>query len=158
MTITFYTCSDDPRTISKSLTTVGNPIPDVHILGSCSIMNPSFLLKYSSDILAANYMHASDFGRYYFIEDVIVSPGGRCTVVGREDVLMSNATAILSLDAYSVRSESKVTKMMVDQSIPSLVTTNVTTVNFSEAPFSASNQGDRYILTVKGGKIVSGGA
>lgn len=149
--IKFYNCTDDPRKISK---TVGNLVHEANaaILSSCSIMHPVFLLTYHSSLVSANYMLVSDWGRYYYITDVILSPGARCTVTGKEDVLMSNAGDILSLTGYCSRCESNKTRLMVDASVPSLVTTNVTTLNFDKTPFS----GLQYLLTVKGGKITGG--
>ena len=44
--------------------------------------------------------------------------------------------------------------MIIDPSVPSLVTTNVTTLNLDKTPFDGTMQ---YLLTVKGGKVQQNG-
>lgn len=161
MTVTFYNVTDDPRVISKSL---GNPVTpaynNVNLLSSCDVMNPSFLLSYNESILSANYMSVvwnNNLTLYYFINEPILSPGGRMKISGREDVLMSNKDEILALHAYCTRCESKFERFAVDPSVMSLVKTVVTTIPFSGEPFDMSKEyadgNHNYVLTVKGGKI-----
>lgn len=152
MTINFYTVEDDPRTVEKSL---GNSIhsPDANIFGSCSVKNPVLILAYDSILLSANYFEIPDWHRFYFMGEPTLSPGGRCVVQGRVDVLMSNKDDILKLDAYCSRCESKFERYAVDSAPLSLVTTTVTNLQFSNHPFSAPGTLRQYLLTVKGGSL-----
>lgn len=151
MTIEFYTVSDDPRVIQKTL---GSAVysPTVNLLASCSVKNPEFVLSYDSRLITANYFKIVEWDRYYFMGEPVLSPGGRCIVTGKEDVLMSNASEILGLHAYCTRCESKFERYAVDNSVLSLVKSNVQTIPFSLSPFADSVGAYQYLLTVKGGK------
>ena len=153
MTVQFYKISDDPRTLDKNITnTVGSPI-GVNLLGNCSVHNPSLVLKYFSDLITANYFKIVEWDTYYFMGDPVVSPGGRCNIVGREDVLMTNKDKILNLNAFCVRCESKFERYAVDPKVPSLVTSIVTNLQFSGHVFNANGSARQYLLTVKGGNV-----
>lgn len=152
MRIEFYNVADDPRVIQKNLGTLIYACPNVNILGSCSIKDPVFVLSYDSNLIAANYFKVVEWNRYYFMGEPVFSPGGRCSISGHEDVLMSNADAILSLHAYCSRCESRFERYAVDNSVLSLVTTNVTTIPSDLGVFSADGSVRQYLLTVKGGR------
>ena len=153
LTIKFYSCADDPRVLDKD---VGNMVYscEANVLGNCSIKNPSLVLKYDSRLLNVNYFKIEEWNRFYFMGEPVLSPGGRCLVTGSEDVLYSNKDAILNLNAYCVRCESKFERYAVDSAPLSLVTTNITTLQFSNHYFSGNGQGLQYVLTVKGGNYV----
>lgn len=159
MTIQLYNCDSDNRVVDKSayLSEIGGEI-ECNVFHECSIMSPQFLLEYNAAYVNANYLVVPSWGRYYFIVDVTLAPGGRMYLTCAEDVLMSNAGDIKNLTAYCTRSESEhVQRLAVDQAMPSLTTTNVTNLNFSKSPFKkASIGGYSYLLTVKGGKIIGG--
>lgn len=152
MTINFYTISDDPRTIEKTL---GNIVYtcNANIFGSCSIKDPSLILKYDSRLCEVNYMEISDWGRFYFMGEPVLSPGGRCIITASEDVLYSNKDEILNLNAYCSRCENHFERYAVDPCVPSLITTNVTTIPLTGGvDFSTDVDSYQYLLTVKGGK------
>lgn len=149
MNVTFYMVTDDTRVIRKNL---GQPMLNVNaaVYSTCSIMTPSLLLDYHSNIVNSNYFYIPTWNRYYWITEVQAMAGGRCTVSGTEDVLMGNADEIMNIVAYRVRSEKQKTKLAVDNAYPSLITTNVNTIHFDKSPFSANNT-FQYVMTVKGG-------
>lgn len=153
MTIDFYTIKDDPRVIVKSLPSTPSYSTDANILGNCSIKNPTLVLTYNSALLGVNYMHISDWHRYYFMGEPVVSPGGRCIITATEDVLFTNKDEILKLDAYCNRCENHFERYAIDTAVPSLVTTNVTNIPFSFHPFAAGTGQYQFLLTVKGGKM-----
>lgn len=153
MTINFYQITDDYRVVEKTLGDIVYTPSSVNLLDSCSVKNPSLVLSYNSALVTANYFKIVDWDRYYFMGEPVVSPGGRCIVTGREDVLMSNAEDILKLDAYCSRCESKFERYAVDSAVMSLVTTNVTTIPSDSGVFSADGTARQYILTVKGGYL-----
>lgn len=153
MTIKFYNCSDDPRVLDKN---IGEPVYtcDANILGNCSVKDPALVLTYNSALLSANYFEIEEWGRFYFMGEPSVSPGARCVISGSEDVLFTNKDEILKLNAYCVRCESRFERYAVDNSPLSLVTTNVTNLQFSNHYFNANGTLRQYILTVKGGNYV----
>ena len=55
---------------------------------------------------SCNYMYIPDFGRYYYISDIIADTGGAAIVTGEVDVLMTYAAAIKQAPAVVVRSTS----------------------------------------------------
>lgn len=152
MTIEFYKVSDDPRTIEKTL---GSKLYEVgvNLLGDCSVHNPSFVLHYSDNLIAANYFKVVEWNEYYFMGEPVLSPGGRCVVTGREDVLMTNKDKILALNAFCIRCESKFERYAIDSKVPSLVTSIVTNLQFSGHIFAANGSQRQYLLSVKGGSL-----
>lgn len=153
MTVNFYNVTDDPRVLQKTLGSVIYHRDNVNILRSCNIKTPELILQYDSKLIGVNYMEIVEWDRYYFVNEPVLSPGGRCVITGVEDVLMSNANDILNLNAYCSRCESKFERYAVDESILSLVTPNITTIPFDQAPFSADGTQRQFLLTVKGGSL-----
>lgn len=139
----------DTRVLDKTpFITWGNDI-NCDIYRECNMMNPVFLLSYNQSIVSDNYLKVESWGRYYYIQEVTLAPGGRMYFTCAEDVLMSNKDKILALNAYSSRSESSVEHYAIDDKVLSKVTNYVTHITF-ERGFS-SILSNNYLLTVKGG-------
>lgn len=153
MTINFYNVNDDNRVVSKTLGNAVHSVNDAQVYAQTSVMNPQFLMDYASYVVNSNYVHVPLWGRYYYVTDVTVIPGGRCVVHCREDVLMSNKDAIRNLDAYVLRTETSedVNVLMTDNRIPCQANRHCHTLAFSTAPFSATDANPVYLLTVVGG-------
>lgn len=108
MTVKIYKIADDPRKITKSLVDVG---AGKNLVGSYTVtmkqggdvMNAHFTV--SDDVHDANYVYIADYGRYYFINDVKVSPTGVYEVSCHVDVLMSYAAQLKALTVTLDRSE-----------------------------------------------------
>ena len=152
LNLDFYKITDDPRTLEKTLGSVVHSV-GANLLDNCSVHDPRLVLRYSADLVNANYFKIREWNTFYFMGDPVVSPGGRCVITGREDVLMTNKDKILALNAYCSRCESKFERYAVDSKVPSLVKNVVDTYRFSLSPFTSSNFS--YLLTVKGGKVSS---
>ena len=96
ITITLGTITVDQRTLDKRQNFTDSEPADISakLKDNCSVMQPIFLLTASVvDIVNYNYCYVSDWGRYYFIRNVITMPGGRIELRCAEDVLTSNADA-----------------------------------------------------------------
>lgn len=102
MQVLFYTCTDDPRTVSKTLQLVATKT-DVHIKRDLSIMEPELELAYSADIEGCNYL-AFD-GKYYFVKPagMIRATGGRLIIQARLDALKTYDTQIRALPGIATR-------------------------------------------------------
>lgn len=102
MQVLFFTCTDDPRTLSKSLQLVATKM-DVHIKRDLSINEPELDLAYSADLEGCNYL-AFD-GKYYFIKPggMIRATGGRLIIQARLDVLKTYDTQIRALPGIATR-------------------------------------------------------
>lgn len=120
---------------------------DCKVYSECSVMHPEFLIKYFQGVEHCNYANA--FGKFYFIEDVVLLPGKRCRIVCMEDVLMSYSSQLESLNVNVIRSENKRQKYIYDPEMQPLVTTGITIKKFSQEPFVAEDFS--YLLTVLGG-------
>lgn len=141
----------DHRVLDKTSKITYDQTPiQCEIFHECSVMNPTFLLSYSSTIVNKNYVKVTAWGRFYYITDVTLAPGGRIYLTCAEDVLMSNKEKILKLTAYADRSESSNERYIIDPKIPSKVSIYRTHIPFN-SPFT--EWGWNYLLTVKGGKL-----
>lgn len=155
MRIEFYNVNDDNRVVSKNLGSVIHAIDNAQIYNATSIMSPDFLVDYAPYVVNSNYVHVPLWNRYYYITDVTASPGGRAVMHCREDVLMSNASAILDLDCYISRYEDQRTPLVNDSRMTKSAKTMVYNSYFSENPFAYGDgslfQNYHYILAVVGG-------
>lgn len=160
MTLTFYSVTDDPRTLTKTLGTATHTVTGAVIYQECSILAPSFMLDYDSDIIASNYIVADSSlnNRHYFIKDVSLIPGGKCVVHCAIDVLMTYNTAIKDLKCNIVRNENIVNKWLPDSMMQKTAKTYTCNKYFSEDPFAglsdkdpADNYRYHYVLSVVGG-------
>nr|DAL66477.1 MAG TPA: hypothetical protein [Caudoviricetes sp.] len=80
-----------------------------------SVLNPSIRIESADNISTYNYAYISEFGRYYYITD-IVSVRTNCWVVSlRCDVLMSYKDEIKTITGVVVRQESNPNKLLVDR-------------------------------------------
>lgn len=77
LTIKFYVNSSDPRKADKSLTEIqGMSDNDFLLKEDTSVQNPVILVEASSFDASANYCYIANFGRYYYIQDKKIVPGG----------------------------------------------------------------------------------
>lgn len=118
MSVTFYTCKDDPKVINKSLTAIGT-LSNITIAptDTVSILNPTLIMSYDSNYIGANYVYISEFGRYYFCS-VSVAPGQRCIVKCTVDPLYSFKTGLLKIPVTVIRSESAGINYVPDKQLP----------------------------------------
>ena len=151
LTIDIGNCIADNRVLDKtSFITWGTPI-NCDVFHECSVMNPVFMLQYSPTIVGYNYIKVASWGRYYFIVDATVAPGGKIYLTCQEDVLMSNREDILKLTANIHRNQNIRNKMIVDSRYPAEIMSTLGIFNFSESPFDLSS-GYNLVMTVIGGE------
>ena len=104
MQIKLGTTTNDSRTVNKSITWDETAI-NCTLKDDVSIFNPSFILNYNSNFLSKNYVSA--FGKYYFIENIVLLDGGRCMIVCKEDVLYTYHAELNNMNFTIVRNEGK---------------------------------------------------
>ena len=103
MEIILYNNKSPKNKIGKTLT---NPnIITGSLRGETSISNFQILLNIV-DLNPYNYMYIADFGKYYFINDLISVRTGLWLVTASIDVLESYKSEILSLDVILASTES----------------------------------------------------
>ena len=155
ITIRIGVCTEDPRKVDKRQNFEAS-VPaqiSVEVKENCSIMHPQLILTSSLVQLSRyNYLHIPEWGRYYWIDDLIAMPGSRIEIRCKEDVLTSNADDILGLTAYAARSESRQSKMLYNSDYHLQQDRQCQTIAFNRTPFIANYATDRvYLLTVLGG-------
>lgn len=160
ITITLGTITVDQRTLDKRQNFTDSEPADItaKLKDNCSVMQPIFLLTVSVvDIVNYNYCYVSDWGRYYFIQNIITMPGGRIELRCAEDVLTSNADAIKDIVGTVGRQQSSSMRDKWLQDPKMLQQAKIYTYNkhFSENPFTLGDGAFfdqiHYILSVVGG-------
>ena len=101
MTIQLYTNYSDKIVVDKTITQVGSDITGT-LRENCSIIDP--IIKMETNPIGANYAYISEFGRYYYINN-IVCVGKLFEVQMHVDVLMSFKSGIRSNNAVVSRQE-----------------------------------------------------
>lgn len=123
MDLIFKKTSDDPRKIGKSFT---NLTPATAVQGkvpatatsTCSILNPVWLLAYDASYKDATHVECEQFGRIYYITNLIMGTGGKCYVYGAVDVLTTYGDKIKECMCSVSRSESAGINWVPDEKFP----------------------------------------
>lgn len=114
----FFTTTDDPRVIGKTLHSVVSSV-DCKVYEYTTLTEPKLLLDYNENIFKANYCYLGQpFNRYYFMSPPAALPGGRMVVPLSVDVRQSFKYGIKNTEAFILRSESDYDRMLVDELIP----------------------------------------
>lgn len=116
LTVDFGVCGDDPRVVNKTYTSAASVSAEVW--GDCSRENPTLLLDYNASVLTANYAYISDFGRYYYVKDVVITEGHKMKVSLAVDALKSYEQTILKTNFFIRRSEAKCNWSIADELCP----------------------------------------
>ena len=110
--VSLGTNNSDDRELTKDITwaAVGDPASteiDCDVYNPVDRLNPIILLsKDKVDLTNINYMYIPEFGRYYFITNIIGASGNRAEVHGHVDVLMSFDAQIRESHVIAERSTS----------------------------------------------------
>lgn len=149
MQITLYNNNSERQAIAKSLTN-GYPLTG-SLRNESSVINPIILVEMSNPS-SYNYAYIPDFGRYYFITDMISVRTNLWRISMSVDVLMSFKNQILNLDVIvsdlSIGEESASTYIEGEQ-WKATVKTKTDVINF---PNGLLDNGE-YILITSGGVV-----
>lgn len=104
-TIKLYTNTSPENFLTKSITQVGTDLAG-DLREESSIINPGIRIALASVPAAVNYMYVEDWGRYYFIDEIVSVRAGIWELRGRVDVLGSFATQIQACSGIVHRAES----------------------------------------------------
>ena len=105
MTLELMNTSSDKRYLSKSTSLIKKVT--CKIKEGTSIINPTVIIKKLSDnhIRKCNYAHISEFGRYYFINDITEAPANQLEISMHVDVLKTYASQIRGISTLILRQE-----------------------------------------------------
>lgn len=113
-----------------------------------SVLNPSIRIESADNISTYNYAYISEFGRYYYIID-IVSVRTNCWVVSlRCDVLMSYKDEILGLNV--ILDNTQETGLSNYLASPNWVNLVKTKTDIKSFPSGLSEQGEFILITAGG--------
>lgn len=116
--VKFYTCSDDPRTLPKTLVQTGNLAGySMDVLTGCSILNPALCMAYDATLVGCNYIYIAEFGRYYAIT-ITLDEGGRMYISGTVDAMQTFADVLGTCTGRVCRSESAGMGNVKDEGFP----------------------------------------
>ena len=113
-----------------------------------SVLNPTIRIESSDNISGYNYCYISEFGRYYYITD-IVSVRTNCWVVSlRCDVLMSYKNEIQSMNV--ILNNTQETGLSNYLASPNWVNLVKTKTDIKVFPSGLSEQGEFILITAGG--------
>lgn len=143
MTITLYNTSSETNRVTKKLTN------EINLSGTLrertNVINPSILIEYNGNI-TSNYCYISEFGRYYFINNITYEGNKLFRLDLSVDVLMSYRSDILKQTCIVKRNQNSWNLYIPDNSFGNLSYLMTQTKTF---PNGFSNIGE-YILVVAG--------
>lgn len=145
MLIVLGTIADENNKLNKTINNVIN-INGV-LKQETSVINPTILIE-AENLSGFNYMYINDFGRYYFVTDIVCVRAGLWKISGKVDVLMSFREGINSCPIIVKNTETTLTEnYMLGSMWKTLVKTKTDIINFP----SGLNTVGEYILITSGG-------
>ena len=149
MDIVLYVNSSEKQAINKTISS-GETLTG-SLRDESSVINPSFLIQHTNPS-AYNYCYIAEFGRYYFITDIVSVRTNLWRINCTVDVLMSFKTQILNLNVTvsDVSSgESPDETYMNGEQWQTTVKTKTDIVSFSNGLLDSGE----YILITSGGAV-----
>lgn len=131
------------KTLSNSHT-----ISDVVLKRDTSILRPVLLINSVQDIYTYNYMYISEFGRYYFIDDIRSINNNMWEISAHVDVLETYSSQILANTAVLKRQEKKFNLYLDDPEFKVLNNYRIQTKRF--AGTSGWTKQLHYVLVTNG--------
>lgn len=129
MTISLGKTPDDPRVIRKTFNTVASFSGSLK--NDSSIITPTVRIAGNvGSVAGCNYMHIPEFGRYYFITNIVSIANNLYEVSGKVDVLKSNADDILASKALAYRSSGNYDLYLDDSNFKLHANPNIRTTSF----------------------------
>lgn len=154
MKIQLYRNMSDTRKLDKNLAKLAEVT--CHLKDDTSVFEPTFIVseknidKYFSSF---NYVKCTDFGRYYYVTDIVAMTGHEVSINCHSDVLSSFKNYIRNSKAIINRQEFKSTPYIPDEKLPVLLQRTLSIYNFSVPDFGLSQMsGASIALTCTGGE------
>lgn len=130
------------KTLSDSIT-----VSDVVLKKDTSILKPVLLTNDARDVYEYNYMYIEEFGRYYFIDDIVSVNNNLWEISAHVDVLETYKAAILSNQAVIRRQTNKFNTYLNDPEWKVYADENVVAYKFTASGFAKSL---KFVLAVAG--------
>lgn len=151
MTIILYQNKSEPIYVNKDITEFAT-LPGT-LRASSSVTTPNIRIQSANEnIMWVNYMYIVEWGRYYFVNDIISIRKNlwefRCHV----DVLMTYRNQLMPLKAIIARQENLYNLYLDDDKFLVNAQRMYWTKAFPNRVLPASSGGSSFILTVAGGE------
>ena len=145
--INLYKNSAEPNKVDKTaeLSTVGT-ISGV-LRQECSLINPEIIIQYDKPP-DFNYCYIENFGRYYYVENIVSMRQNLWRVRLRCDVLMTYKTQILNLTARIARQQYTYSYRQIDSEIPFTNDPEITVVDIPNKLNLGKQIDENILLTV----------
>ncbi len=143
--INLYTNNSRDNERNKNLTliqTINGTLKD-----KSSIIDPVILVQYVGTLSACNYMFIQEFGRYYFVNDIVVVRDQLHEIHAHVDVLSSAGTALNSC-AGIVRRQENMWNLYLDDGVFKSYSNPLVVQKSFPSGFNTGNA--TYILAVAG--------
>lgn len=144
--VDLYVNNSPVEKIGKDLTG-SHTINDVVLKRDTSILKPVLLVNSAQDIYTYNYMYISEFGRYYFIDDIRSVNNNMWEISAHVDVLETYKSQILGNQAVIKRQSAKYNTYLNDPEWKTYAYEQIVAFKFPSTVFSKDL---KYILTVAG--------
>lgn len=151
MTVVLQTNNSENNKVHKTLTNIVSKTGSLR--ESTSIVNPKILVQGDlTSLKNCNYMTISDFGRSYFVTDIVAVGKGVVELTGHCDVLSSFSSQILSNRAVVLRQENSFNRYLNDSKFMTYQNNNIKTAvlsgeGFTQAGFILVTAGQNPTLT-----------
>lgn len=145
LTVTLYNNGSPVEKIGKTLTN-GSDFSCL-LKDATSILRPTIEVSSSANLSGFNYMYIPDFGRYYFIDDIVSTHNNRWEISAHVDVLETYKTQILANSAVVRRQQSQYNLYLDDPDFHAYNYERIQTLKF---PANNFNKALNYILVVNG--------
>lgn len=145
MTVVLQTNNSENNKIRKSVSNIATKTGSLR--ESTSIVNPKILVQGDlTSLRNCNYMTISDFGRSYFVTDIVAVGKGVVELTGHCDVLSSFSSQILSNRAVVLRQENSFNRYLNDSKFMTYQNNNIKTAVLSGEGFTQAG----FILVTAG--------
>lgn len=144
-TVTLYNNNSPVEKIGKNLSG-GHDIEDVVLKRDTSILKPVLLIASTQNILQFNYLYISEFGRYYFIDDIRSVHDNLWEISAHVDVLETYKDQILNNSAVINRQQVRFNTYLNDPEWKVFAYEAVVAYKFT-SPFSKNL---KFVLTTAG--------
>lgn len=158
MNITLYNNFSDNNVVSKSLTVLGSVAGEIK--APSNIVHPTFILKTSSTVLTANYLHCDSFDSFYYITEKTVLNGGMVEINCKRDVLMTWNNGIRNIVSVITRQENEQINYIPDSNLPLKPYDDTKCIAFSGSELNSNSANIfsfNFVLNVAGGSGASSG-
>lgn len=146
MTIKIYKNLSDNNILDKNITQLGNDLTGT-LREDCSVIDPVITIEdYTNfNIKQANYAYITEFGRYYYINNIICRNNGMFELHMHVDVLKTYAGGIRSNSAVIARQENLYNLYLADG-----VFKTYANPHYEIRKFPSGFNGFHYVLAVSG--------